>query len=177
MHLIFLAGIHGVGKSYLGTPVAKNLGMDYFTASQLIREEKGRATWGVDKHVAEIDDNQLALIRAVARKRSEAQSILLDGHFVLRGQLGELIRLEKNVFAELKFSAVILLTENPQTVARRIEERDGVTTDHASITNLANEEYSHAHDVCGTLGVPLKILFAPTEQIFADTLGQLLGRA
>lgn len=49
MSVIFVAGVHGVGKGYIGIPVAVALGINHFTASQLIREEKGRATWGIDK--------------------------------------------------------------------------------------------------------------------------------
>ena len=38
---IFVAGIHGVGKTFLAQPAAARLGMRYATASQLIREERG----------------------------------------------------------------------------------------------------------------------------------------
>ena len=65
MSVIFLAGVHGVGKGFLGTPVANSIGIVHLTASQLIREEKGQATWGIDKKTSDLDDNQLALIRAV----------------------------------------------------------------------------------------------------------------
>jgi adenylate kinase len=81
MSVIFLAGVHGVGKGFLGTPVASALGISHLTASQLIREEKGQATWGHDKKTSDLDDNQLALIRAVAQRRLTHPSILLDGHF------------------------------------------------------------------------------------------------
>jgi len=42
---IFVAGIHGVGKTYVAKPVAQRLGLRYATASQLIREERCRETW------------------------------------------------------------------------------------------------------------------------------------
>jgi adenylate kinase len=58
MSVIFLAGVHGVGKGFLGAPVANALGISHFTASQLIREEKGQATWGKDKKTFDLDDNQ-----------------------------------------------------------------------------------------------------------------------
>lgn len=35
MSVIFLAGVHGVGKGFLGAPVAKDFGVSHFTASQL----------------------------------------------------------------------------------------------------------------------------------------------
>lgn len=174
MSVIFLAGVHGVGKGFLGAPVAKSLGIDHFTASQLIREEKGRVTWGTDKRVAELDDNQTALIRGV-RQRSEAgQDILLDGHFVLRGTSGELVRLAKKVFADLQLSGVVLLTEDAQLIVDRLVDRDGVAVNPESIAELAAEELAHAYDVCNVLQVPLAIIHTPNEQMLTEAVIQLL---
>ena len=79
---IFLAGAHGVGKTFLGRPVAKRLGLLHATASELIRQERGRATWNTDRRVTEVDENQEALIAAVQRLSAEGTAVLLDGHFV-----------------------------------------------------------------------------------------------
>ena len=111
MSVIFLAGVHGVGKGFLGAPVASSMGIAHLTASQLIREEKGQATWGLDKKTSDLDDNQLALIRAVSQRRLTHPSILLDGHFVLRDAQGVLTPLATSVFKELHLTGVILLTE------------------------------------------------------------------
>ena len=69
MSVIFLAGVHGVGKGFLGAPVASSMGIAHLTASRLICEENGQATWGLDKKTSDLDDNQLALIRAVSQRR------------------------------------------------------------------------------------------------------------
>lgn len=42
---VLVAGAHGVGKTFLAKPAAERLGFRYATASQLIREERGHATW------------------------------------------------------------------------------------------------------------------------------------
>lgn len=110
MSIIFLAGVHGVGKSYLGEPAAKALGIAYRTASKLIREEKGAATWAIDKKTADIDSNQTALIQAVSKLRA-AGALLLDGHFVLRDAQGTITPLTARVFSQLNLKGVILLTE------------------------------------------------------------------
>ena len=64
--IVFVGGIHGVGKTYLGEPVAKTLGVRHATASQLIREERGLQSWGSDKRVSDINDNQRALVSAMS---------------------------------------------------------------------------------------------------------------
>lgn len=176
MSVIFLAGVHGVGKGYLGAPVAKLLGINHCTASQLIREEKGHATWGKDKLVAEVDDNQLALIRAVERRRESGQKTLLDGHFVLRGASRDLIRLPAAVFSGLHLMGVILLTEKTETIAKRLADRDGVSTSPASIAELAAEEAAHAQNICGALKLPLTVVPSPSERALADAVAQLLAK-
>lgn len=173
MSVIFLAGVHCVGKGYLGIPAAKALGVSHFTASQLIRDEKGRTTWGTDKRVAELDDNQLALIRAVERRRTVGGDILLDGHFVLRNSEGVLVRLEQSVFAELKLAGVILLTEDTKTIATRLSARDGVKMNFNDISELACAESSHAQAVCLALALPFVAIHSPTEGAFLAAVVQL----
>lgn len=144
MSVIFLAGVHGVGKGFIGVPVAQALGLGHFTASQLIREEKGQTTWGADKMASDLDDNQLALIRAVSQRRLTHHSILLDGHFVLRNAQGTLNPLETKVFNELRLTGVILLTEESNVIARRLALRDKGEPDVDAISELADAEYGHA---------------------------------
>ena len=64
---VLVAGAHAVGKTYLAKPAAQQLGLRYATASQLIREERGHATWTTTRQVTQIDENQVALVSAVAR--------------------------------------------------------------------------------------------------------------
>ncbi|MBI3229508.1 MAG: AAA family ATPase [Burkholderiales bacterium] len=175
MSVIFLAGVHGVGKGFLGTPAAQTLGMSHFTASQLIREEKGRATWGQDKKAVDLDDNQQALIRAVALRQSTHNAILLDGHFVLRNAQGILVPLEQKVFAQLQLCGVILLSENTGVIANRLRLRDSVDVKVVEIAELADAEIRHARIVCAELGLPLTVIHAPTEMNLCAAIQALLS--
>ena len=176
MSVIFLAGVHGVGKGFLGAPVAKSLGLNHCTASQLIREEKGRATWGKERLVAEVEDNQLALIRAVTRRLESGGTILLDGHFVLRGASGELVKLQVDVFSGLHLSGAIILAEDAAIVVSRLAGRDGFAMSEASIAELASEEISHAKDVCLALQIPLVIIRSPSEVALTNAVTALLAK-
>lgn len=177
MSVIFLAGVHGVGKGFVGAPVARVLGVSHFTASQLIREEKGQATWRTDKKTSDLDDNQLALIRAIRQRRLSHNSILLDGHFVLRNAQGTLTPLEAEVFKELCLSGVILLTEDSNVIARRLATRDKAETDIDAISELAEAESAHAQAVCRELDLPLTVIHAPTEKSVGDAMRRLLEAA
>ena len=161
MSVIFLAGVHGVGKGFLGTPVANALGISHFTASQLIRDEKGQVTWGTDKKTSDLDNNQLALIRAVAQRRLTHPNILLDGHFVLRNAQGALTPLETAVFKALHLTCVILLTEESNIIASRLALRDHGSHDVQVISELAEAESTHAQAVCNELEVQLTVIHTP----------------
>ena len=174
MSVIFLAGVHGVGKGFLGAPVASSMGVAHLTASQLIREEKGQATWGLDKKTSDLDDNQLALIRAVAQRRLTHPSILLDGHFVLRDAQGVLTPLATSVFKELHLTGVILLTEAESVIASRLALRDKGTPDVQAISELAATELKHAKAVCTELKLPFTQVHAPTLASLTDAVTTLL---
>lgn len=176
MNVIFLAGVHGVGKGYLGAPVATSLGMAHCTASQLIRDEKGQATWSADKLVADVDDNQLALINAVNRHRASTRTMLLDGHFVLRSGAGGLIRLDTDVFSSLRLSGVILLCDDAKIIAARLANRDGVSMRSDSVAELASEEATHARAICRSLDIPLTIIESPTKALLMDAVTCLLSK-
>jgi len=174
MSVIFLAGVHGVGKGFLGTPVANSMGITHLTASQLIREEKGQSTWGNDKKTSDLDDNQLALIRAIAQRRLIHPSILLDGHFVLRNAQGVLTPLATSVFKGLRLTGVILLTEEENVIAKRLALRDKGMPDVHAISELAAAELNHAQGVCTELELPLTKIHAPTLSSLTNAVTRLL---
>lgn len=160
--VIFLAGAHGVGKSFLGKPVAESLGIKYATASALIREELGSANWDDGKRVQDVDRNQEALISAVSRIRDGGGTLLLDGHFVLRDKNGALTPLDLEVFRRLGIHGAILLEAPSNIVALRLTER-GAPQALSDIDELASRELHHADHSCATLGIPLIRLPSPTE--------------
>lgn len=174
MSVIFLAGVHGVGKGFLGIPVANSMSITHLTASQLIREEKGQATWGNDKKTSDLDDNQLALIRAVAQRRLTHPGILLDGHFVLRNAQGVLTPLATSAFKELRLTGVILLTEEENVIASRLALRDKRMPDIQAISKLAAAEVTHAQAVCTELELPLVKIHAPTLSSLTDAVARLI---
>ena len=167
---IFVAGIHGVGKTYLASRVAPYVGMTHTSASKLIKEERALPTWSKDKHVIDVGENQLALAAAVHRHNEVGTRLLLDGHFVLLGESDELILLEDDVFSTLSLRSVILVEEDLQMVARRITDRDqlNVSIDHLHAFMMA--ERGQAQKVCAELHIPLTILVSPSPEEFAASV-------
>lgn len=174
---VFVGGIHGVGKTYLGAPAANHLGIRHATASQLIREERGLQTWGNDKRVAGIEENQAALISATTRLRADGQGLLLDGHFVLREASGILTEVDIQVFRDLQIRAVLLLSADLDTVIDRLHKRGDRSWSKSELRQLAEHEEAHARRVSSELCLQLKLLVSPTPNEFMAALTGVLDSA
>ncbi|RAU48782.1 MULTISPECIES: ATP-binding protein [unclassified Pseudomonas] len=162
---VFVAGIHGVGKTYLCESFSKSTGVKHRSASSLIRAEREHADWGVNKFTRGIDENQSALIAAVRRCLSDSPYLLLDGHFVLKDSQGNLVRLATDIFESLSITAVILVENSHETIAARLAARDG-TLHPGDINASMLAERQQANIICGILGIPLIQLTAPTLEEF-----------
>lgn len=170
---LFVAGVHAVGKTYLLQPVCEQLGYRHATASQLIKEQRGQANWTVSRQVDSVDENQLALVAAVDRLRAEGQTLVLDGHFVLRVGVNQHQAIDADVFAKLQLKGVLLLEAPPDVVAERLAQRGDDTWAIDEIETFAALEHARVQAVCQSLGVPLLILTMPTVAQAAQTLGGL----
>lgn len=164
---IFLAGIHGVGKTYLAERLPTASGLLHASASKLIKEERLLPGWGVDKHVSDVDENQITLAKAVRRYNASGTALLLDGHFVLLDKEGLFVPLGVDVFETLNLSAVVLVEDQPEVVANRVRHRDGLDRSPEWLGKFTAEERAQAELVCDRLGLPLRILTSPSEDDFA----------
>ena len=154
--MIFISGVHGVGKSFFCNLLKERLGVVSYSASKLISDKK-KTGFAPDKLVADIDENQLFLLEAIKDLRSEGAEFLLDGHFCLLNQEGVITRIPLDTFTTLAPDAIVLLTENPDIIAKRRQDRDGIEHSAADIKAFQNEEIKYSTEVAGLLNVPLKI--------------------
>ncbi len=170
---IFVAGIHGVGKTYLASQLPADSGRLHSSASKLIKEELALPDWNTDKRVADVDKNQVALAKAVARHNTNGTALLLDGHFVLLNTDGEFVLLGVDVFKTLNLSAVVLIEADTKVVEIRVQNRDNLQRDSDWLATFMREERSQAEVVCRELSVPLRVLASPTVTEFAEALAAL----
>jgi adenylate kinase len=167
---IFVAGIHGVGKTYLAKRLPAGSRLMHTSASTLIKEERALPDWNADKRVADVDANQVALAQAVARYNAGNTALLLDGHFVLLGQDGQFIPLGVDVFKALNLHAVVLIEAPPNVVAERVTQRDELYRDTMWLANFMQRERAQAALVCTELNLPLAVLTSPSDVEFANAV-------
>lgn len=167
---VFIGGVHGAGKTFLTKPACERLGLVYATASQLIREERGLATWSDDKTVRDVDENQFALIRAVNRISAEGRRLVLDGHFVLRKAAWEHERLSLDVFRELGFSSVLVIQNPVLVVLDRLAARGDTSWNATEVAQFCAAEAAHGSHISEQLDVSFELLESPNADIFESRL-------
>ena len=170
---LFVGGVHAVGKTFVLVPVCKELGLRHATASQLIKEQRGFSNWTAGKKVANVDENQRALVAAIRRLDTSGEGIVLDGHFVLRRDVNIHEEIDVRTFAELAIRGVILLEAQPATILTRLQARGDDTWTLAEIADFASRERRQGELVCRSLAIPLITFENPTE---ADVRRAILGQ-
>lgn len=152
--MIFVSGIHGVGKSYFCEMIKNRLGINSYSASQLItiRRNQGFST---DKLVPDINDNQSLLVAAINELRITERKFILDGHFCLLNSKGDITRIPADTYSALRPDRLILLTEKPEVILERRFKRDGIEADIMEIEAFQNAEKKYAEEIAEQLGIPL----------------------
>ena len=150
---IFVAGVHGVGKGHFTDELGKTALWPCYSASALIKQAKNKP---VDHGKVTIDAgaNQDHLIVALNDLSPTSNTIILDGHFVLKTSTGY-FEVPLDTFRAFQPKAVILLTDKPEVIEARLINRDGHASTCADIKQMQDLEVLRAKLVCNSLGIPL----------------------
>jgi adenylate kinase len=170
--VVFVAGVHGVGKTYLCERFAAETGIIHSSASSLIEGELKSANWKSNKLVSDIESNQIALKKAVNRLNANNSKLLIDGHFVLRDSTGILVNITEDIFKDLALSAIVLIECPSKTVSERLLTRDK-NTSTGDISEFLEAEKKRATYISTTLSIPLLILNQPSTQFFQEKINTL----
>lgn len=150
--VVFVSGVHGVGKGYLCSQINNEIKLPVFSASALIKSVKNKEI-DINKKVVDSDDNQNHLIKALSSLNVDSKHIILDGHFCLFD--GEkVIKISIDIFESLPIEAIITMTDLPEKIHSRLQSRDGESLDISVIDQLQNEEIALSEFVAQHLGVP-----------------------
>jgi len=152
--LVFICGVHGVGKTHFCKYLSNLTGMSYYSASSLIQAKRQKYQ---NKLVASDDliENQFLLIDAVADLKKDTDSFLLDGHLCLLDKDGGIQQIPIWVFFNLRPDAIILLTEAPEIIKTRLKKRDNKDIDLDIITEFQAEEILYAHAISSMMNIRL----------------------
>lgn len=168
--VVFVAGVHGVGKSSMCDAYVRKFGFTHKSASQLIREAKAEAIAKNSKAVNDIAGNQQLLIQAVTQIRESGENLLLDGHFAILDVDHRPTPLPTNVFSDLTIDSIIAVYDESHSIASRLACRDNQPMSQTEIDLLQTLELDRAKQVSEELNLPFIELKALDQISFNKTV-------
>ena len=92
---------------------------------------------------------------------------VLDGHFCLLDKDGEVKRVPFETFRAINPSGIVVLTDSPSLIVKRLSERDNTKYTTSLIDSFQKEEIEYAKEVASILSIPfieLKGAISNTEK-------------
>lgn len=171
--VIFVAGVHGVGKGTICQKISSYFAFPHYSASDLIKSVKN-AEVDNNKIVIDANKNQDYLILALENLNVDSNYILVDGHFCLQGDNG-VIEIPLETFQGMELAEIVLLTDDPDKIYSRLYARDNNALAEDVIRFLQDKEIERAEYVAGYLDIPiLKAKINDSQTIF-DWLSPILN--
>jgi len=159
---IFIAGIHGVGKTTFSEDLKSKLNFPHYSASTLIKNFNA-SLFFAEKRVTDVAGNQDVLVNSITQNVAE-DFFILDGHFTLMKEDNTIEDIPSSIFERLHILKTILLLEQPSVIYQRIANRDKkIILSIDEIDRMQKRELQHAKFVCTNHSIPLIILKNSTE--------------
>ncbi|MUG99456.1 AAA family ATPase [Scytonema sp. UIC 10036] len=154
--LIFVGGVHGVGKTTLCKEIESKFHVKHFSASNLISREKQEEHL-LNKLVEKIGENQDILLTAINKYFKNENWYLLDGHFCLLNKDNEITKIPESTYDGICPNAILLLVDKPEDIYARLSSRDSIKHDLALLKYFQEQEIGYAEYISGKLNIPYLI--------------------
>lgn len=163
--MIFMGGIHGVGKSTNCENIFRPAGYHCVTASSLLAQHEEMNDIG--KIVNDVSRNQNIILGQLQARKESYPRVLMDGHFTLINKNGEIEPIELEVFRHINAHRLILIKDNPKFVTERLRRRDSSEWSVDFVSHFQRQEEDHARRISNELGIPLEVFTNSKSDISA----------
>lgn len=151
--LLFIAGIHGAGKTFFSEKYLTPSGWHCSSASSIIKNNNGIVR--NNKMVTELQKNQEKLLCGIRNLRLQYSDIAIDGHFTLINEVGSISRVPQETFLGIAPKYIILLTAPCELIKQRLEMRDHCVWDLEKIENFQTQEQQYATAFANKYSIPI----------------------
>ncbi|AND85553.1 AAA family ATPase [Clostridium tyrobutyricum] len=155
--VIFVGGIHGVGKTTLCEEISKKISLKHYSASELISNLKSENITK-NKEVSNVRENQNILLESVDRYLNNEEYYLLDGHFCLLNRDENIVEVPFNTFRLLGLKAIIVLVDHESQILKRLVDRDAKSYSIDFMKEFQKKEIYYAKEVAIRIGVRYKVI-------------------
>jgi len=155
--IIFLSGVHGVGKTTISKKLSAELSIQWFSSSSLIKEHNNELIASCTKNVKDISNNQDALINSVCKLKNKYENFILEGHATLLNSEGKVILLNSEIFKSLGVNSIVALFVSPRIIYERLFLRDGHSPAIHKIIRHQKFEILNSKKISHDIGVDFSI--------------------
>jgi len=169
--IIFVLGVHGVGKSYLSSFFAESNCWLHKSASDLIKQS-GSVNWGNDKKVKDIVGNQRPLVSAILNLKTNNRDVLIDGHAALLDINGNVNTVDSSVFKAMELDGLILLEEDADIIRDRFRSRGKGEIEY-DLETLQKAERDQTLAIAHEAHIPVRTLYRTSHEDFSTAIFEL----
>ena len=151
-NIIFIGGIHGVGKGTICKEIALKTDIVHLTASQILKWEE--ISDSDNKLVKNITSTQDRLIKGLKNLIKKDKKYILDGHFCLLNSNQVPSRIDEETFDQINPKVIAIVIDDIQEIAKRLETRDGKIYDTNVLNQLQQMETEYAKYLSDKYSIP-----------------------
>lgn len=151
-NIIFIGGIHGVGKGTICKEIASKTDIIHITASEIIKWNE--ISSHDNKLVNNIASTQEKLINGLKNLIKNDKQYLLDGHFCLLNSKGIPCKIDEETFDNINPKIISIVIDDIEKIANRLEKRDNKKYDLKILTVLQKMEIEYAKYLSKKYSIP-----------------------
>ena len=152
-NIIFIGGIHGVGKGTICSKIARELDLKHLSASDVWKWSEVSPDPN-NKLVKDIPETQKRLIIGLEKAINSEKKYLLDGHFCLFNSIGVPQKVSIRTFQRIAPIVISVITTDILEIANCLKKRDNREYDKNLLNKMQISEVSYAITVAEELNVP-----------------------
>lgn len=170
-NIIFVGGIHGVGKSTVCQQICNKCNIEYLSASKLIKwSELSEDT--KNKKVENLSFTQDRLIVGLRNAVQENKTYILDGHYCLLNKSNDIEKVSFETFKKISPKMFVIFVRDVNEIKKQLEERDSKPYDVNFLERFQNNEIKYAQYLSELMNIPLIILEGSDYSEFITLLNQ-----
>ncbi|MBA3986452.1 MAG: AAA family ATPase [Flavobacteriales bacterium] len=155
-NIVFIGGIHGVGKSTICNSICNALKISYLSASDVLKWSKLNSDVK-NKKVEDISLTQNLLINGLNEHVQKDCKYILDGHYCLLNKDGHVERIPIETFQKINPNALSVIIAGVTEIKNHLESRDNRAYDFDLLNEMQETEIQYAKDISSLLRRPLFI--------------------
>lgn len=151
-HIVFVGGIHGVGKGTLCEKVCIDLNLHHLSASEVLKWED--ISEKENKLVKDFTLTQNRLITNLQQIVKENERYVLDGHYCLLNNDNVPEKIDYDSFRTLNPFAFTIVVDEVEEIKRRLENRDKRDYDFELLFKFQELELGYSKELAEKLNKP-----------------------